>query len=208
MVSRGRADKVAAFVGVVILLVGGFLAFRHGLDLAAPTKTTTVVESASGSGVGKATTTSQAASETGSAAATQEATGEPTGKTTTTTETGARSTLERALDDGGAGLIKLAAVMLATFVAAAFTQRLLLGDFSLKLGPLELAQVQERNEQTLIKLTARVAEAADAQNKQAESIRLIDDRVRNSLDRTLVIAEAIAELKERVQVLERKQGNG
>jgi hypothetical protein len=66
------------------------------------------------------------------------------GETEVTTTTGEadRSFLERSLAAGGLLLLRIGVVAFAAFLAGAVVQRTLMGDFALKLGPLEIPQLK------------------------------------------------------------------
>jgi hypothetical protein len=61
---------------------------------------------------------------------------------TTTTKDVDEGLLDGALSAGGSVLVRLAICVLLAFLAGALVQRLLLGQFSLKLGPLEVPELQ------------------------------------------------------------------
>jgi hypothetical protein len=68
--------------------------------------------------------------------------------TKTTTEEAPRSFVERALAAGGLLLLRIGAVVLASFIAGAAVQRAILGRFDMKLGPLELPDLKDTAEET------------------------------------------------------------
>ena len=68
--------------------------------------------------------------------------------TTTTTKEADRSLLERSLAAGGLLLVRIGVVALAAFLAGAVVQRTLLGNFALKLGPLEIPELKRAAEES------------------------------------------------------------
>jgi hypothetical protein len=78
---------------------------------------------------------------------------------TETTSDTSRSFLEKSLAAGGLLLLRLGIVALAAFLAGAVVQRILLANFALKLGPLEVPDIK------------RAAAASE------EALRAIEDRL-------------------------------
>jgi hypothetical protein len=119
--------------------------------------------------------------------------GNETTKTETTTSPSAQSLLDRGLATGGLLLLRLGIVALAAFLAGAVVQRIKLGDFALKLGPLELPALQRLTKNTyksVENLTTAVAE-----NKAATAVA------------NRVAGRAVSEvegLRQRVEALEQK----
>lgn len=60
-------------------------------------------------------------------------------KTTTTVQEGERTFLERILGEGGLQILQWALVLLGAFLVGALVQKILLGDYSIKVGSLEIA---------------------------------------------------------------------
>jgi uncharacterized coiled-coil protein SlyX len=210
VVLRKTADAVAIAVAIAVVVAGVFLVVVKGPSFDPPAKTTTTVEIGTGSGVGKKTETTEVNKSTNpksvsekSSTAVEQPSGEPAGKRTTTVEDSPRSFTERVLGESGLILLQIGIILLAAFLAGAFTQRVLLGDFALKLGGLlELGAVQEKAEQTLVGLTAKVAETADAQAKQQKSLEALADNVRDISAASVNVGLAIAQLRDRIEKLE------
>jgi hypothetical protein len=215
VVSRQAADKAALAVVVLTLIVGGNLVATRGPDFGAPTKTTSVAEKNSGSGLGKRTRTIErtkggTAKQSGkkTTITIEKPTRKPSNKTTTTTEVSPRSFTERALGDGGFILLEVGIILLAAFLAGAFTQRVLLGSFAIKFGVLELGAVQEQAEKTIVDLTARVASIADVQAQQKKDLEAVTERVHGSQQSLVTIGTALAQISDRVAELEKEPHDG
>jgi hypothetical protein len=87
---------------------------------------------------------------------------------TETTSDANRSFLERSLAAGGLLLLRIGIVALSAFLAGAVVQRTLLGDFALKLGPLELPDVKRAAAASEQALKA-IEERLEKQTKATES---------------------------------------
>ena len=163
MVSRKVADPIAFTIAIVTLIAGLVLVVGKGPSFDPPTKTTTVVESGSGTGLRKRTTTTEVnkpvEKKKGGHKTTKQVevpVGAPSSKRTETVENSSRSFVERALGESGLILLQLAVILLASFMAGAFTQRVLVGEFALKVGGIfELDTMQEEAEETIEGLTAK-----------------------------------------------------
>lgn len=116
----------------------------------------------------------------------------PDGSTETKTTTGeaSRSFVERSLAAGGLLLLRIGIVALAAFLAGAVVQRTILGDFAMKLGPLEVP---------------KLAKAAEASDKALEEIKEELGRQAEATSRAMNVAagaaEEIALFKESLQAL-------
>ena len=185
MTDRRTANVVAIVVFFFVLLTGLLLIVAKGPTFDPPETRKTVVESTAGREAGKETR-SKVRSHEGRKTKSQSATRtrerpirKPPKKSTVTVEEGSRSLVERALGESGLIGLQAALVVLASFLFAGLVQRVLMGDYAVKVGNLELGalQVQESSEATE-KLTAQVAdlqvvdkklsEATDAQKQQLE----------------------------------------
>jgi hypothetical protein len=221
MTTRQNATKAAIAAAVLTLIVGGYLIASNAPDLDPPKKTTTVKEVNTGSGLGKKTTateitrpaqpppageTQQAGEKTTTTV--DEPRGNPSDKKTTTTEVSPKSFTERMLGDGGLVLVQIGILLLAAFLAAAFTQRLLVGDFALKLGFIELSALQEGAEENVKDLTAKVADLTKTSATKedlkgvAEDLKGIAQAVSSGLT---TIQIAIDDLRDRVAELEKER---
>lgn len=132
-------QRVAAliFVGGIILV--GLDAHRSGLTPVGPTQTTSTTKDF------KETRASIKGPETT----------ERHEVTTALTET----TLERALGPPGLLIVRLLLVLLASFFAGAAVQRVFLGEFSLKLGPVELLPIPPAATEPLIEISEQLVDA-------------------------------------------------
>jgi hypothetical protein len=178
VLDKVRADKVALALAILAALISAAIVSTHGPELGAPTKTTVIVEAASGGGVPK--------------------------KIRRTTEVGPRSFFERVLGDGGIVLLQIGAVLLVAFLTGAFAQRLLMGDFALKLGPLELSTLQEGTERTVLDLTAQVATLSEAEAKRTRDLESVTKQVADSSNGLIVVGGIVSELREKITELERR----
>ena len=117
---KGRADFLAGLIAASVLVVGALVvvqpALQHRSDLAndnpfRPALSREVVE--------------------------KRVPGKPVERTTTTKPASA-PWVERALGNSGLLLLRVGIVVLAAFLAGAVAQRVLLGDYALKVGPVEV----------------------------------------------------------------------
>ena len=138
-----RAARIAA---LVVLILGGFVVLKpvvtdwgslYGADPFAQRRTTVVTEKRLASGKREVTRVTKDASD---------------------------SMLTRGLSAGGLLLVRVGIVVLVAFLAGALVQRLLLGEFAVKVGPLEVpaladaAATSERLAQELAALRDSVTE--------------------------------------------------
>jgi hypothetical protein len=208
MLDKSAADKVAVALALLVLFVGAVVVAENGPRFAAPTKTTTVNAQSTGAGPGKRTTTTERTSPGGRGAGkkvtrvTEQPNGNPSSTTTTTTEVESRSFIERVLGNGGLILLEAAIVLLAAFLAGAFAQRLLVGDFAVKLGFLELGTVQAKNEQTIKDITTQLGDLRKLRSEQAKALDGLKENVGDLSSGLGTIGTAINELRERVSRLE------
>jgi hypothetical protein len=129
----------------------------------------------------------------------------PSGKVTTTIEQGSRSFTERALGKSGLALLQFGVIILAAFLAAAFVQRVLIGDYALKIGPLDLGAAQESKEDTTMDLTAKLTSAV---TKQAEELAALSTEVGGNATLAATMSVALRELNARLEGLEAKGSKG
>lgn len=212
IVTREVADVIAFLVALGIAIAGFVFVLGDGPSFDQPEKKTTVVEASTGSGVGKSTRAVEIEESGGvkkgkkSTTSVERPSGSPSGKETTTVERAPRSFPERTLGRSGLVLLQLGIVLLAAFLAGAFTQRVLVGDFALKLGGvLEIGALQERTVSTsdaLEKLTAALTklEAANAQKADSEKVKELSDTLGNL---SVTLTAAVTQLNDRVKVLEK-----
>lgn len=210
MVKRKTANYAAFVVFVVLLISGINLIIAVGPSFDPPEKTTTVVEIGSGTGRGKTTKSfekeGRSKKKAGKRATTVERpTGKPVGKKTTTVEEGSRSFLERSLGKSGLIGLQAAIVVLAAFLAAALTQRALVGDFSVKVGNvLELAATQDHVDNSATDLAAKVTKLQHTVRERSKK----QDAMAAMTERTMVdiasTARAVAEVNHRVDKAEQQ----
>jgi hypothetical protein len=120
--------------------------------------------------------------------------GKRTTSTVTTRSESSQSLLDRGLAAGGLLILRLGIVALAAFLAGAVVQRIKLGDFQLKLGPLEVPALQRlgaSTEKSVETLTAAVADNKTVTERAARGI--------------VVAANELEALRQRVEVLEQPQ---
>jgi hypothetical protein len=94
---------------------------------------------------------------------TTQAGGEPTTKTIT--KEASRSFVERSLAAGGLLFLRIGVVVLAAFFAGALVQRMILGNYALKVGPVELpelARAAAASAQAVDDITAQLDKQAKA----------------------------------------------
>jgi hypothetical protein len=77
-------------------------------------------------------------------------------KTTTTVEKGQRTFLERVLGEGGLKVLQWAIAVLAAFLVGAFVQKVLLGDYSIKFGGLEIGKAADVSAKALEDLKTQI----------------------------------------------------
>jgi hypothetical protein len=139
--------------------------------------TTKVTRTVTRGATGRTTTT---VTET-TAATTQR--GAATTETTTTTKEASDSLLERALSTGGLVLFRVAIVAFAAFIAGAVVQRAILGKYALKLGVLELGELQEGTDTAVTALQTAVKELGDTVKTLGETAKTLGDKT-NALGET------------------------
>lgn len=232
-IPRKSANLIAALVAGVVFCVGIGLWIGIGPPFDGPKTTTTVVEVGRGSGTGKVTTeTTQAPGGQGTKAKNPEKhkgqsktttktvekpSGYPSGKKTTTTEEGSRSFTERVLGKSGLALLQLGVIILAAFLAAASVQRVLVGDYALKIGPIEIGAAQESKEEVSQKLTADLAdtikalktveaELATVSGKQSKTKTKTAKILRSLAALELTVKEGLVAIDERIKELEEPKG--
>lgn len=118
--------------------------------------------------------------------------------TTKTTRSEAhRSFLEKALAPGGLLLLRIGLVALAAFLAGAVVQRTLLGDFALKMGPLEVPELQRAAAASDEALSAISTELA----QQARATEIAMKVAADAAEGVSELARENRSLKERVHTL-------
>jgi hypothetical protein len=210
MVNRKTANYVASAVFAILLIAGINLIIAVGPSFDAPKKTTTVVEIGSGTGRGKTTKSfekqGRSKKKAGKRSITVERpTGKPVGKKTTTVEEGSRSFVERSL--GKSGLIGLqgAIVVLAAFLGAALAQRVLIGDFSVKVGNLlELSATQDHADDSATALAAKVADLEHVVGERSKNQDALAVMTERTMIDTATTALALKELDGRIDEMERQ----
>lgn len=201
-------------VTVIVLLIGFGLWAHYGSSFDPPVKTTTTVEVGTGGAAGKRVTKTETTKDagpkakTGTTSSTEVETpqGSPAEKRQTVSEEGSRSLPERVLGESGRDLLQIAAILLTAFLAGAFTQRLLLGDFAFKLGPLDLGPAQEDAEDALVALTAKVVDSAKRVDKERERLDALAQTLSSVTLDSLKTGQAVAQLRAEVDALKSKPG--
>jgi hypothetical protein len=112
----------------------------------------------------------------------------PQGETTTTTTQEADDSLvERLFSSGGLLILRLGLVAAAAFLAGAVVQRTLLGEFAIKIGPVDVPQLKD------------VAKAADDLGRDVVGrISALSDATQQALDASALIAERLDDLERRI----------
>jgi flagellin-like hook-associated protein FlgL len=204
-----RTANIAALLCALAVLVAGAIMFASiGPAFEAPTKTTTVVEASTGPGVGKRTKTTERNTPSPSPASEKTTTtveapkGSPSGKKTTTTEASQRSFTERILGHSGIVLLQIGVILLAAFLAGAFVQRVLLGDFALKIGGILELSAAQSVEGTAEDLTAKVA----ANTEALAALQKLDPAVKDMSLKLVDVGSLLVQLSTRVMELEAKLG--
>lgn len=186
---RTVVDVLAAIVVLGVLAAGVALIVGDD-DLSGPETTTTVSKHAIDATPGTTnrttvvTRTSQSAAKPDPVTRTKTtqvlgATGPKPAETTTTTEAGPRTVLERVLGDSGLVVLRVAAIVVAAFLAGAVVQRVMVGEYGgFKVGSLELTAVARAStegldelKQALIDLGRKAATQADLKKARQESHR-------------------------------------
>jgi hypothetical protein len=145
-VKKDAAYWVPLVVAIVVVVVGvgQLVGDSSVLD---PKSTSTVTTAKVDAIPGTPKTTTEVVKQKGAKTKTttttehQANTPEQPQKTVTTTEAGDRTFLERVLGDSGLVVLQIGAVLLAAFLAAAVFQRVILGEFAIKIGSLEVPAV-------------------------------------------------------------------
>jgi hypothetical protein len=210
MVSRRTANIAALICAFTVFVVGVTLFATIGPKFEAPTKTTTVVEASKGSGSRKTTKTVERKRPAKPAKKSQNSTftlehpkGVPSGKTTTTTEQSQRSFSERVLGHSGIILLQVGVILLAAFLTGAFVQRLLLGDFALKLGGLIDLGAAQSGEGTVEELTAKVAKDTEAVATQKGLIDELSKKVEEISTKSVAVGSLLVALDGRIKQIEK-----
>jgi hypothetical protein len=123
MVSRTLSNRIAGVFSVLVLIIGAVVvAANWSAEIRlAPTQSVTVLHERD--------------------VVTKGTSSVSTVKDETTTADINRSAWERALDPDGWLFLRLLLVVLAAFLVGAATQRILLGEYAIKIGPLELGEI-------------------------------------------------------------------
>lgn len=150
-------------VGVVVV---GIAAMGGDWTVDDPKTTTTVVSAAVGKGERAQKTTTVTTRHGGRVARTTKTVEATPGraaqpaKRVTTTVAGGKTVIERVLGDGGLVMLRLGAIVLAAFLAAAIVQRVVLGEYAITVGGLELPAVA----------AGKAAEGLDAVSEKIDAI--------------------------------------
>lgn len=98
-------------------------------------------------------------------------------KTTSTVEEGERTFLERILGEGGLQILQWALALFGAFLVGALVQKVLLGDYSIKIGSLEIAAAAKASAKGLEELNAKLtAEVAAVETANAEGeVKLLEN---------------------------------
>lgn len=185
---------VPLVVALAVLVVGG-VKFLGDSDVLDPEAKTTVTTDAVPEVPGAKKTTTEVVKQRGTQTKTTTTTEQqaPTpaqpAKTETTIEKGERTFLERVLGDGGLVALQLGALLLAAFLAAALLQRILLGQYAITIGSLELPAV------ATAEVTADALEALDAK---------IDELDQQRRDGAANVREDLAILYRRLDLIEKQ----
>jgi hypothetical protein len=183
---------IPLIVAIGIIALGGVKLLGDS-DVLDPKSTTTVttggVDRVPASSTTKTEVVKQKGTQTKTTTTTEERPETPAQpeKTVTTTEEGERSFLERVLGDGGLVVLQLGAVLLAAFLAAALLQRMIVGQYAITIGSLELPAI-----------AADSADALEALNTKID--KLDQDR----RDGAANVREHLAVLYKRLDLLEKQ----
>ena len=88
-------------------------------------------------------------------------------KTTSTVEEGERTFLERILGEGGLRILQWALALFGAFLVGALVQKVLLGDYSIKVGSIEIAAAAKASAKGIEGLNAKLT-AVEAANAEGE----------------------------------------
>jgi hypothetical protein len=194
--ARGTANILSA---VLVVLVAGIGVVKVLCDsrVTAPQSTTTVTSGATPAvPASRKITVATARKDTGGVSRTttvERQSGSPKRgpQTTTTTQAGERTFVERALGDGGLVAIQIGAALLVAFLAGALLQKVLLGDYSIKLGSLELAVIADAS--------ANLTEAVQALRKDVDALNGLAHDVADT-------KEEIGIVYKRLELIEKQLG--
>lgn len=140
-------DKTAywlAMVAAIAMVVIGAIAVVADSDVLNPSSKTTVTTGPTPEIPGTRRTTTEVVQQRGKAPKTTKTVEDQSPaparpkKVVSTTQEGERSFTERVLGDGGLIVLQIGAIVLAAFLVAALLQRLVLGQYAIKLGSFEL----------------------------------------------------------------------
>jgi hypothetical protein len=159
MDNGGKA--LAAFV-VFLVVLAGWAAIGSDWTIKDPSTTTTVVTAAVAKGEGTQKTTTVTTRDRGRPTRTVTTIESAPGaaaqprKTVTTTVAGGKGVLERVFGAGGLIILRLGAIVLVAFLAGALVQRMLLGQYAIKVGPLELPAIADKAAEGLAGLSKKI----------------------------------------------------
>jgi len=209
MVSRRTANFIALAIFLILLISGINLIIAVGPTFDAPKKTTTVLEVGRGEGTGKRTSSFKKKGRSKKKAGTRAYAAEtPTAggssKRTMTVEEGSRTFLERSFGKSGLIGLQVAVVLLASFLAAALTQRALVGDFSVKVGSLlELSALQEAAAKPATDLTANITTLEATVREGTKNQEALAKLVAGTTIDTATTVRAVAALEQRMATAEK-----
>jgi hypothetical protein len=123
-------------------------------------------------------------------------------ETTQTKSEANEGLIERSLAAGGLLLLRSGVVVLAAFIAAASVQRTLLGDFRIKVGPLELSEVAGSSAAALEKVKKDVQSSIDELENDVRAGLEESDAQRDQLRR--FVGNGLKELARAMQEAERR----
>jgi hypothetical protein len=196
VVGRITKNRIAALLAglaaVVVAIVGGFVVAKPAFDHR-----------------GDVTNQNPFTPRTTEEVVTKEVAGKPT-ETTTTRKPESSGFVERALGNSGLFLLRVGIVALAAFLAAAVVQRTIMGDYALKVGPLEIPALTEASETALEGVKADLerlnGQVAELERARRAGIRR-DSKTRRT---TATLASRLAALEDAVTRLEPppKDGGG
>jgi hypothetical protein len=179
---RDHANGLALIAALIAL--GGFIWLVIDAEggLEDNRATTTVTESAKPAGPPTVETTEEVQKGPKGNTETKKtvekgATPEQPASTKTTVEKGERTFLERILGDQGLDILRWALAFLGALLVGAFVQKILLADFSIKFGGLELNSVTQASAKALKELETQLQREigeVDAESSKRD-LRLLED---------------------------------
>jgi hypothetical protein len=209
MTSRKTANLVALVTFVGVFLVGAFLVARHE-SIDSPGTTTTVTKAAVSAPPGQTQTTKEVVTGTDGKKKTTVKTVSPNApkSTTTTTVSGGKSFTERVVGDDGLVFLLLGLVLLAAFVAAAATQRVLVGQYAFKFGGLEIGDLADASAESIEQLKAKLTEVQEGAAKDVKKLRAqINRALGESRAHDAALNATLARITSHVAKLDRQKAN-